>query len=284
MAVLTTAQIQAKIDAYFVAGGGITAAELNEVCTDINDSKEPLIQEFNTTARDLLTPFQGQKIFNTTNLRVEIYSNGTGLWLPASQKTIVATDCSGNPNYPEAGVGDQLICSVAGKIGGASGKTVYVGDLIYCIVKNAGGTEASVGTSWQVCYSNSSTDTPTRYTQISLSSAEILALNATPKDLVAAPGASKIIIPIAFVFNYTFVTAAYITNTTLAVKFDGVAGNGTGIAGIGSAASIIKTSAWGNDVTALANTKLVALVQTGDPAAGDGTATLGVYYKIHTVS
>jgi len=59
-----------------------------------------------------------------------------------------ATDCSSNPNYPAASKGDFYIVSVAGKIGGASGTTVEAGDGYYATADNAGGTEASVGTSW----------------------------------------------------------------------------------------------------------------------------------------
>jgi hypothetical protein len=58
------------------------------------------------------------------------------------------TDCSGNPNYPSASKGDTYIVSVAGKIGGASGTVVDVGDLYIAEANNAGGTEAAVGASW----------------------------------------------------------------------------------------------------------------------------------------
>lgn len=63
-------------------------------------------------------------------------------------------DCSANPNYPSASKGDSYYASVAGKIGGASGKSVEVGDLIVASADNAGGTEASVGTSWFVLEHN----------------------------------------------------------------------------------------------------------------------------------
>lgn len=59
-----------------------------------------------------------------------------------------STDCSANPNYPAALKGDSYVVSVAGKIGGASGTSVDVGDVYAASADNAGGTEASVGTSW----------------------------------------------------------------------------------------------------------------------------------------
>jgi hypothetical protein len=72
-----------------------------------------------------------------------------GLW-----KFIGSTDASSNPNYPAASKGDTYVISVAGKIGGASGKSIEVGDTVVASADNAGGTEASVGTSWFVLEHN----------------------------------------------------------------------------------------------------------------------------------
>lgn len=65
-----------------------------------------------------------------------------------------STDASANPNYPVGLKGDTYVVSVAGKIGGASGKSVDVGDMYLATADNAGGTEASVGTSWSVLEHN----------------------------------------------------------------------------------------------------------------------------------
>jgi hypothetical protein len=72
-----------------------------------------------------------------------------GLW---DLKT--AVDCSANPNYPAASKSDAYPVSVAGKIGGASGVSVDVGDVVIASADNAGGTEAAVGTSWFVLEHN----------------------------------------------------------------------------------------------------------------------------------
>lgn len=64
------------------------------------------------------------------------------------------TDASGNPNYPAASKGDAYYVTVAGKVGGASGKSVDVGDVYVAKADNAGGTEAGVGTSWFVLEHN----------------------------------------------------------------------------------------------------------------------------------
>lgn len=65
-----------------------------------------------------------------------------------------AIDCSANPNYPAASKGDAYVVSVAGKVGGASGKDVEAGDFVFAKADNAGGTEASVGSSWDILQFN----------------------------------------------------------------------------------------------------------------------------------
>lgn len=65
-----------------------------------------------------------------------------------------STDASTNPNYPAASKGDVYIVTVAGKVGGASGKSVDIGDAYFATADNAGGTEAAVGTSWSVLEHN----------------------------------------------------------------------------------------------------------------------------------
>ena len=67
-------------------------------------------------------------------------------------------DCSANPNYPAANAGHTYRVSVAGKIGGASGKTVAQYDVIECLVdSSASGDEATVGANWnRIPYANTS--------------------------------------------------------------------------------------------------------------------------------
>lgn len=65
-----------------------------------------------------------------------------------------STDTSTNPNYPAASKGDAYVVSVAGKVGGAAGKSLDVGDVYVASADNAGGTEAAVGASWFVLEHN----------------------------------------------------------------------------------------------------------------------------------
>lgn len=63
-------------------------------------------------------------------------------------------DASTNPDYPAAVVGDLYKISVAGKIGGASGVDVQVGDAVYCIAVSASGDHATVGANFDILQGN----------------------------------------------------------------------------------------------------------------------------------
>lgn len=64
-------------------------------------------------------------------------------------------DCSANPNYPLADAGWTYKVSVAGKIGGASGLDVQVGDVLLCITDGtASGNQATVGANWTIIQNN----------------------------------------------------------------------------------------------------------------------------------
>lgn len=64
-------------------------------------------------------------------------------------------NASANPNYPAADAGHTYRISVAGKIGGASGPNVEVGDMLLCTVDStAAGTQAAVGANWAIIQTN----------------------------------------------------------------------------------------------------------------------------------
>lgn len=64
-------------------------------------------------------------------------------------------DCAANPNYPAASAGWTYKVSVAGKVGGASGINVEVGDSLTCLLDgSAAGTQASVGANWIILQTN----------------------------------------------------------------------------------------------------------------------------------
>lgn len=64
-------------------------------------------------------------------------------------------DASANPNYPAADAGHTYRISVAGKIGGAAGVNVEIGDLLLCLVDgSAAGNHATVGANWDITQNN----------------------------------------------------------------------------------------------------------------------------------
>lgn len=91
-----------------------------------------------------------------TNLGVNVFQLAryvadkvTGLW---ENKGLL--DASTNPNYPAGQSGDAYTINVAGKVGGASGLAVEIRDVLYCINDNSGGTQAAVGSDWNIVQVN----------------------------------------------------------------------------------------------------------------------------------
>lgn len=114
------------------------------------------------------------------------------------------TDCSTNPDYPAGTTGDFYKVSVAGKIGGASGAVVQVGDAYICTADNAGGTQAAVGASWSVMQGNTEQATTTVLGTVIL---------ATQAEAQAKSDTSKAVTPSAL--------------ADFARKVTGTIGNGT---------------------------------------------------------
>lgn len=96
-------------------------------------------------------------------------------------------DASANPNFPSAVIGDTYKISVAGKIGGASGTNVEVGDTVIASADNAGGTLAAVGSSWIVLQTNLEAASTTLSGVVELATqAEAQAKTDTTRALTAA--------------------------------------------------------------------------------------------------
>ena len=124
------------------------------------------------TAQDILTvnasgvPIDSGKKFNDAGSSVndilsasEINTRITAI-IGTSDAMVYkgALDCSANPNYPASDKGWTYKVSVAGKIGGASGKVVRVGDMIICNTDGTvAGDQTAVGSKWDVVPTQSGT-------------------------------------------------------------------------------------------------------------------------------
>lgn len=137
-------------------------------------------------------------------------------------------------------------------------------------------------------------ETTVRYAEVSISNTELLAIRATPKELVAAPGAGKVLefISAQLIFDYT---AAYTeSDDNLAVKYE----NGSGV-------QVSETIECTNFLDATADTltnaiakadaivaasgsvnKALVLHGTGNGEFGGGNAAnavrVKVAYRVHT--
>lgn len=126
-----------------------------------------------------------------------------------------------------------------------------------------------------------------KYADITVSSAELLALNATPKALIAAPGAGRILVVKMVQLFLDFATVAYdgvAAGEDLAVKYTDASG---AIAAQAEATGFITASADaykftpGIDVVAVANAALVLHMTTGEIATGDSPLKVRVHYEDH---
>lgn len=127
------------------------------------------------------------------------------------------------------------------------------------------------------------------HTKVSLSSAQILTLNSTPVQIIAAQGAGTTIQFVAVLARMNFVTAAYATNTTFQLIFAGASLNCvTNTALLISTATrtgyLPPTTLAGatNSQYYPANADLNATIATGNPTAGGGSIDLYIIYRVLT--
>lgn len=121
---------------------------------------------------------------------------------------------------------------------------------------------------------------------VAVSSAEILALNATPKALVAAPGANKILLLESIILEATRTATAYLNGGVVEVRYENAAGALaaatfpasliTGGAGVAVAHNIGLATI----LTPLVNKALVLHVATAEFDTGTGTLRALLKYRV----
>jgi len=149
---------------------------------------------------------------------------------------------------------------------------------------DAGATEMGAATYEELCIALGIPFT----VKVSLTSAEILNLFTTPKQIIAAPGAGFCIQPICFFYEYNYGTTTYNTNQTLELRYAGVAANvnsNTILSRIfsvkarqGSLSTTLLT--YIDSTQEIENKAFEVTVQTGNPTDGDGTLNIHVTYCI----
>lgn len=124
--------------------------------------------------------------------------------------------------------------------------------------------------------------------KVTISSAELLALNTTPKPLIAAGGAGTIIDVVSIQYFLDYNSAAYTTNTDLYVSYNAAGANlNAGSLSLSGSLDVyakvnLDSQTLYNSATRV-NTPLVAYVATGNPSAGNGAVNIYITYRIVTL-
>ncbi|KKL92588.1 hypothetical protein LCGC14_1883200 [marine sediment metagenome] len=123
------------------------------------------------------------------------------------------------------------------------------------------------------------------YSKTSIATGAVLTLNGTPVELVALPGAGKVIVPIMVGLSLTWAAAAYDTNTTLQLIYDTGTGFTLDTAILLKTADHILTRFVDIAPTEglIQNKKLSITVGTGNPGTGDSALDVYTWYQILTL-
>jgi hypothetical protein len=125
--------------------------------------------------------------------------------------------------------------------------------------------------------------TVVKYVDVTISTAEVLALRTTPKELVAAPGAGFCIVPLSVYATVDFNTTAYDNGTdTLDIIYAGGSAIISFATTLVEAAADIRNYMEKSEATfvPLDNTALQARTSSADPTLGDSAIKIRVWYKI----
>ena len=122
---------------------------------------------------------------------------------------------------------------------------------------------------------------------VDLNSTQILSSNSAPIELIAAPGANKVIFVHSYYQALDFGTVAYATNTDMRIKYTDASGQNISLTlNLANGADLyrIAEGSGNSGTTAPINEPIVIATTTGNPTAGDGTVKYRVTYSIIDLS
>lgn len=119
--------------------------------------------------------------------------------------------------------------------------------------------------------------------RVTLTAAQVKALNTTPITLVAAPGAGMYVSVIEVLATLNYGTTQFTGANNVELRYTN--GSGAKVTGDlasswlnGSATAAVKAIAAA--VTPVANAAVVAAVPVANPGAGDSTVSVDIYYRV----
>lgn len=131
------------------------------------------------------------------------------------------------------------------------------------------------------------TDEVTQVAEVTITTAEVLALNTTEKTLVSAPWAGKAIIVDKIITSVDYNSAAYATNTDMEFRYTDKTGTkvSADITSLLDATADKVVTAWGIEaqLVPVVNAPVVANVATGDPVTGDSDVKVTVVYRVVSI-
>jgi hypothetical protein len=253
MSVLSKTALKAAIDAAITTNGtnSITGAQLNSILNNMTDSYQDTLPQLTTAEILALTPTLNQLVFNTDRNYVMQYNGSIWVYLVAM---FIGTTAEVNAAANKAG---QIYFDTDTNsyfLGAPSGKNPVVTGDCTCV----------------------------KTVKVSLSSAQILNSNTTPIELIAAPGAGKLI-KIQFITTIkNYISSTYATNVDCSIFIGGENVLGlNSFLDFGSTTvkdyNVLFSSASLSDVQ---NSSVVFSTDTGNPTDGDGTIDLYITYQI----
>lgn len=169
--------------------------------------------------------------------------------------------------------GQAVVAATGNVIIGKALKSGSAGDIIPILLHAAGDADAA----------------PLYYAEVTVSSAELLALNATPKQLVAAPGSGLMLVPELAVLFLDYNSAAYdgiAAGEDLTLRYTNASGalvatveTDPFLAATADAVRVV----WPTTAAALtpvANAALVLHLSSGEIATGNSPLKVRVYYRV----
>ena len=126
---------------------------------------------------------------------------------------------------------------------------------------------------------------------VSLSAANIIGMNASPVEIVAAPGAGKIILVDQFLMSFTYGTTQFTGGGDYRIEYGGV--TGTNIMSVAGDANVIKAAAndlefFGNvaasQVYSLSHINSAVNITNAGAAFADGDGTLKIFIRYRVIT